>query len=634
MREATLIKIGAWTVTPALNLIETETQSVKIEPRAMDVLVCLAQHAGHVVSVEELITSVWKGVTVGDTSVYVAIKQLRGALDDPGQPTSHIETIPKRGYRLTVPVEYTAPLVAPLAASSPSSATIQAGRWARRWLGVAALLPALAIGLLILATRGGSSPRDLSIVVLPFANLSEDPPQQYFADGLTDQIRSVLARVRGLRMIGRTSSFSFKDRDPDLATIRQAFGAQYAVEGSVRKTGNRVRIAAQLIDTRTGGQLWSETYDRRLDDIFIIEDEVANSVANALQVTLRVGERARLPGMTRNAAAYEQYLRGRALYLQFRPASHRLAIEHLQRAVALDPTFTDAWAGLRNVYATGEVYAPGRAAEWQRKGAEALDRARALTPDSPAVLIQTSLDLMRRGEWLEAAVVHQRAVEAYERYGVDAEASAARGFLFVTVGRGREAVDAFERARAADPSVTTYAFGLATAHLVAGNAAAALAEIDRARDLVGFETRFPALGLVAALTTGERAEIRNRVALLSAVDPSRPLSRTLARYLDDRTAASAEIHRLAAATTDAREKSVLATWAAYYGEGDLALQLLMEPSSRLAITSGLWGPLVRDARSLPQFSHLVRAVGLIEYWRTHGFSDVCRRIGAADVSCN
>src|SRR6185436_10192865 len=100
MGQATLLKIGVWTVTPALNLIETETQTVKIEPRAMDVLVCLAQHTGQVVSVDELITSVWKGVVVGDSSVYVAIKQLRGALDDPGQRTSHIETIPKRGYRL------------------------------------------------------------------------------------------------------------------------------------------------------------------------------------------------------------------------------------------------------------------------------------------------------------------------------------------------------------------------------------------------------------------------------------------------------------------------------------------------------------------------------------------------------
>ena len=600
----------------------------------MDVLVCLAQHAGQVVSVDDLIASVWKGVAVGDTSVYVAIKRLRGVLDDPGRPTSHIETISKRGYRLTVPVEYVAPAVSPPLASVPASATVQMRRWPRRWLATAALFPALVIGLLILATRGGSSSRDVSIVVLPFADLSEDSQQEHFVDGVTDEIRNVLTRVRGLRLIGRTSSFSFKDRHPDLATIREALGAQYAVEGSVRKTGNRVRVAVQLIETDTGSQLWSDTYDRTLDDIFVIEDEVAHSVANALQVTLRVGERGRLPGMTRNAAAYEQYLRGRALYLQFRPASHRLAIEHLQRAVALDPAFADAWAGLRNVYATSEVYAPGQSAGWQRKGAEALDRARSLTPDSPAVLVQTAMDLMRRGEWLAAAAVHRRAVEMYERYGIDAEASAAAGFLFSTVGRGREAVDAFERARAADPSVVTYAFGLATAHLVAGNAAAALAEIDRARDLIGFETRFAALGLVAALTTGERAEIRHRAALLAEVDPARPGERTLARYLDDRTPASAEIHRLAAASRDGRDKSTLAAWAAYYGEPDLALQLLTEASPQHAITSALWGPLMRDARSLPQFSDLVRVAGLVDYWRAHGFPDSCRPLGEEGVRCD
>ena len=634
MREATLIKIGAWTATRSQNLLENETQSVKIEPRAMDVLVFLAEHAGQVVSVEDLIASVWKGVAVGDTSVYVAIKQLRGALDDPGQLTSHIETIPKRGYRLTVPVEYAAPAVAPVVASMPASAALLTRRWPRRWSTAAALLPALVIGLLILAPRGGSSSRDVSIVVLPFANLSEDPQQEYFVDGLTDEIRSVLTRVRGLRLIGRTASFAFKDRHPDLATIREALGARYAVEGSVRKTGNRVRVAAQLIDAQTGRQLWSETYDRTLGDTFIVEDEVARSVANALQVTLRVGERARLPGMTQNAAAYEQYLRGGALYLQFRPDSHRLAIEHLQRAVALDPAFADAWAGLRNIYATSEVYAPGRAAEWERKGADALDQARALTPDSPAVLVQTSMDLIRRGNWLAAAVVHQRAVEMYERHGIDAEAAAARGFLLVTVGKGTEAVDAFERARAADPSTTTYAFGLATAHLVAGDASAALVEIDGARQLIGFETRFPAVGLVAALTTGERAEIRNRVALLPESDRARPLSRTLARYLDHRTAASAEIRHLAGASTDARDKSILAAWAAYYGEPDLALQLLTEPSRQRAITSALWGPLMRDARSLPRFGDLVRSIGIVDYWHAYGFPDSCRPIGGADVKCH
>src|SRR5262249_38310191 len=136
-----------------------------------------------------------------------------------------------------------------------------------------------------------------SVAVLPFDNLSSDPEQEYFADGVTVEVLDALSRVRDLRVIGRTSSFHFKDRNEDPRQIGAALGVEHIVEGSVRKAGDQLRITAQLTNARTGQELWSETYTRKVNDIFQIQEEIARSVANALQVTLGVGDIARMPGM-------------------------------------------------------------------------------------------------------------------------------------------------------------------------------------------------------------------------------------------------------------------------------------------------------------------------------------------------
>jgi TolB-like protein/DNA-binding winged helix-turn-helix (wHTH) protein len=606
------LQIGPWTVRPALNVLERGGETVRIEPRAMDVLVFLARHRGEVFSVDQLIAAVWNGAVVTDNSVYIAISQLRQALAGP-EEASYIETIPKRGYRLTAPaiVEQAAP---------------RGVRW-RLAAAIAATFAVLAvIGVVVLRDETPAS-----VAVLPFENLSDDPEQAYFADGITAELLTALSRVRDVRVAGPTSSSRFKARDADLRTVGEALDVRHVLQGSVRKSGEQVRIAAQLTNVRTGEQLWSETYARTLDDVFVIQDEIAKSVANALQVRLGVGDIGRVPGMTRNVLAYDEYLRGMSLNRKWQADSFPPAIAHLQRAVALDPSFSIAWAGLNTVYSNGALFVPPSAADWQRKGAEALEHARALTPDAPHVLLEIGIREVRRGDWLAAGDVYERLQASYERHGMAEQAWGPRGAFLLAVGRVREAIPALERARAHEPLAPAFASFLSQANQAAGDLGAAHAEVDRGLALDGFATSLRREGLFIALAQHDRAAIARRLGAIGDDDPGARLHRRLAELMDA-SAAAAEIRRLAA-TASLAEKVQLAQWAAYYREPKLAFELLAQGLPGIGHPAVLWSPLMKDVRRLPEFKALVRKHGYDAYWRRYGWSDFCYPAGAQDFTC-
>ena len=633
MGELERIRIGPWTATPALNLLEREERSIKIEPRAMDVLAALARHNGAVVSVEELIASVWKGVIVGDGSVYLAIRQLRQVLDDPSG-TSCIETISKRGYRLTVrvePVEGAAASAPPAATGLTHPAKPRGRQW---WVGGA--VAGIAIVATILFSRGDSTPHSIqnSIAVLPFENMSSDPEQDYFADGVTEEILNALAGVRDLRVIARASSFQFKDRKDDLRSIGAALDVEHVLEGSVRKSGDQVRISARLSNARSGQQLWSEAYERKLDDVFVIQDEIAASVANALQIKLGVGDIGRTPGMTHNVAAYDEYLRSLPLNLD---RMYAPAIAHLQRAVALDPTFSLAWAAQSTVYSNGALsLPPEKAEEWQRLGAAALERARALTPDAPDVLLQIAIREARRGNWIGAAPLYDGLQPAYEKYGAANQAWAPRGIFLSYVGREREAIPVLERARAGDPLAPAMSLFLSQAYLMHGDIATALTEVDRGIKLKSGRPRLNLLAFWIAINQNDRPEIDRRLQALRETSDGSPRFEHhfgLAKLIDSPAAAVAEIRRIALLDTPG-ERIGLSLWAAYFHAPELSLELLAKEAANGEAMPILWQPLMRDARKLPAFKDLVRAAGLVEYWQAYGWSDFCRPTDNAEFSCS
>ena len=218
--------------------------------------------------------------------------------------------------------------------------------------------------------RPASAAVDRSIAVLPFENFSADADQDHFADGLTEEILNSLARIPDLQVTARTSAFAFKGKAEDLKAVGRTLGVAHVLEGSVRRSGDQLRITAQLINADTGYHLWSQTYDRPLTDIFTIQDDIAHSVAGALQVTLGVGV-GREPGMTRNIEAYEAWLAARGVTFTGLQ-SMRQHIELLQQAVALDPAFAQPWWDLSKAYSsvlsgTGTRGCRGPAAQGRRR---------------------------------------------------------------------------------------------------------------------------------------------------------------------------------------------------------------------------------------------------------------------------
>ncbi len=188
-----------------------------------------------------------------------------------------------------------------------------------------------------------------SIAVLPFASLSTDPENEFFADGITEEILNALSQIAELRVAGRSSSFSFKGKHQDLRQIGDALNVSTVLDGSVRRAGNRVRITAQLVDVADGYHLWSERYDREIADVFAVQDEIATAIAARLRTTLAAGSAARAQRATGNIEAYEAYLKGRAL-LYRRGASTRQGMVLMNKALELDPTYALAWAGLADAY--------------------------------------------------------------------------------------------------------------------------------------------------------------------------------------------------------------------------------------------------------------------------------------------
>ncbi len=252
-----------------------------------------------------------------------------------------------------------------------------------------------------------------SIAVLPFANISADPENEYFSDGITEEIINALAQLPGLHVAARTSAFSFKGENIDLRTVGEKLNVSTVLEGSVRKAGNRVRITAQLINAVDGYHLWSERYDRELDDIFAIQDEIASTIADHLKVTLAGGsDQALVKPPTDNLEAYELYLKGRFHLYQRVGVSFQNALECLERAVALDPDYAQAHAGMAETYATLGFYGLRRPNEVMPNAKEEAMRALALDDNlGVAHHALAMVKLLHEWDWAGATRELKRALE-------------------------------------------------------------------------------------------------------------------------------------------------------------------------------------------------------------------------------
>jgi TolB-like protein/DNA-binding winged helix-turn-helix (wHTH) protein/tetratricopeptide (TPR) repeat protein len=344
-------RVGDWLVEPALDRISRAGIVEKLEPRAMRLLMCLVSSEGGVVSIERLLTEVWAGVIVGPASVYQAISQLRKLLCDTDPEPTYIATVPRKGYRLVAAIQ---PVDTP--AQSPAVRELSAGAAPRKSragrLAEGAIVALLIVGLIAVAwqlLRRQPLPAEAtsSIVVLPFADLTAEKQDQPFCDGLTEELSNWLAQIPSLRVVARTSAFSFRGRDADVRTIGKALDTNHVLEGSLRRSGDHIRVLVQLIDARTGYHLWSAAYDRQISDTIRLQEDISRSVAASLKIRLTATTAQRFAGReSDNPQAYQWYLLARHYQQQRTAQSNADAIKLYRQILAADPGFALAYVGL------------------------------------------------------------------------------------------------------------------------------------------------------------------------------------------------------------------------------------------------------------------------------------------------
>lgn len=465
------IRLGAWRVDPALDEISKDGTTVKLELRAMQLLLCLAKHADQVVSVEQLLDEVWAGVVVTPDSVYHAVAALRRLLgDDTKQPT-YIANVPRRGYRLIAPVAPWVdaprlPLENPLPpAVEPPRTILPVGKTGSPWRRFAIALSialTLAAGYVLVdrfwlskhATKPEHQPRDAltvaaykSIAVLPFVDMSEKGDQEYFADGMAEEVLDLLANIPGLKVIGRTSSFQFKGKNEDLRAIGSALGVSYLVQGSVRRSGERFRVTAQLINAQDGSHLWSYTYDEPVGDSLKVQDQIASNLARALQVTVEADYQRERP--FNSPEAYDLYLRG--LHAEDRADKEGLesAAAYFQQVLELDPNSVPALEELAAVQEFSAEFGyvePHEGFEVARRSAQ---HVLGLDPKSSSAYLLLSM-IHEAYDW-DWAAAERDAKEAINLKPRDSDALGNLGRVYVALGRWDDAERLFKTALTQDP---------------------------------------------------------------------------------------------------------------------------------------------------------------------------------------
>jgi TolB-like protein/Flp pilus assembly protein TadD len=464
---------------------------------------------------------------------------------------------------------------------------------------------------------------DKSIAVLPFVNMSDDPNNEYFSDGISEELLNVLVKVEGLRVASRTSTFSFKNTGTPIPEIARALNVEHVLEGSVRKAGNTVRVTAQLIDVSTDSHLWSETYDRKLEDIFVIQDEISAHIVEELKVALGAGEQIVTHSRpTENLAAFEIFLRGRHFWSRRGADNIRKAIQLFNEAIELDPGFARAWSSLAAAHITMPGYSGESESVHHPLALEYANKALGLEPtlaEAHAVLA----DLLRVDKrWSEAEAHYQTANEL--------EPGNPTGYLWYAehltcTGQLRPALDNALKALELDPfnsgvnSVVSLAYGIN-------------GDMNSGRRYLTTAWELGHPGALFNLITIELSE--------GNVDAAAALFAANETQMSERGIAALELRIEAFRDPEARSRYVELLDSPDFPDAFAAaieyarLGMIDEAVARIKdvdITGNRWGilwlPSMAEMRAHEVFAQLLARDGLIDYWDEIGWPDQCSRDG-------
>jgi TolB-like protein/DNA-binding winged helix-turn-helix (wHTH) protein/tetratricopeptide (TPR) repeat protein len=588
-------RFGVFEVDLASASLRREGLQVRLRGKPFDILLCLLERPGELVGRDDLRQRLWAADTFVDFDhgLNAAVNRLRDALGDSADNPRFVHTVPRRGYRFIAPVERVLP--APSCEPAPAVAAVPApaddaprasrrARWTLVAAGVAAVA-AIAAGIAAWTQpeEAVASTGRRMIAVLPFENLSGDPDQRYFSQGITEELIAQLGALNpdALGVIARTTVARYGDGDVSVRDIGRTLGVQYVLEGSVRRSGPRVRITAQLIDAGRQTQLWTETYDDEVSDVLLTQRDVAMRVAEALAMSV-LGTRS-VPRM-RSPSAYEAYLRGRYLRQQGTSESLARAREYFERAIAEDPDYAAAYAGLADVHHVlgGPGWESGPPREILPRALQSAERAIQLDPqlaDGYAVRGLTRLwlewdahgaeDDLRRAialnaslaqahQYLSTALLVQRRTEeaiaaaqrAVQLDPLSPTAGTTLGYRLYYARRYDEALKQFGRVIELAPAFASAWLGRAQAHRELGKGAESFEALTRAAGMTRGRSYIQAHLAYGEARRGRHDEARRILAglqALSATEYVAPFNFALvAAGLGDRDGVRAHLERAAA----------------------------------------------------------------------------------------
>jgi TolB-like protein/DNA-binding winged helix-turn-helix (wHTH) protein/Tfp pilus assembly protein PilF len=622
-----LLRFGQFELDLRTAEIYKEGKRIKLQEQPCRVLELLIERPGELVSREELRKKLWPNDTfVGfDHGVNVAINKLRDALGDSAEKPRFIETLPRRGYRFIAPVDAAkASRDGDPSAQVASSPAARAGWRSIRWR--RALLPAL-LGLSLIAGffsfvrywRGYSAGTNIrSLAVLPLENLSRDPAQDYFADGMTDELITSLAKLQTLKVISRSSVMRYKGTNKPLPQIARDLNVDGIIEGTVLRSGNRVRITAQLIRAATDQHLWAETYEGNVEDVLRLQDEVARAVAAEIRLRLGPEAEARLAkSPSVNPAAYEAYLRGRSnFYDRWTKEGFVTASHYFEEAIGKDPQYAPAYAGLADYYTLG-----GHAGQLVTNRA-AMERARELAAkalqlddgSAEAHIAMANVFFRYDWNWAKAEKEFKRGIEL----NLNAPSSYSHYAIFLGVlGRHGEAIAAMKRAIELDPFSAPTSSTLGVVLQWSGREDEAA---KQERKAIALDPFFPLAHLVLARAYDQLGRYDEAIVehletdTLDGIDPS-----AVAGFKRAYVSSGIEGYRRKRlewekqrATSGKANYHLIALLSAQLGDRDAAFQwlerayqerFLMMPNIKVA-------PGLRSLHGDPRFADLVRRVGL------------------------
>jgi len=545
----------------------------------------------------------------------------------------------------------------PFAVGEDAAVPINRQRFFRAVLaaaGIAAI--AVVVGISVFDRQGSTrdavataaTNAEVSLAVLPFADLSAARDQEYLCEGMADEIINQLAQIPALRLVGLRSTLTFKGRNEDLRAIGEKLGVEHLLDGTIRKDGNRLRIAAQLLRARDGTPLWSKVYDREQRDVFKVQEEIARDVAQALSVKLDVGPMNRAQGGTTNVDAYDRYLRWRQLFLAERHTleDFRQRAQLLREAVQFDPRFVLAWGELANELDSLAFYVElpdqqlggSQAATLRSDATRARTMVMDLAPDSWIALRIRSEQLANEGRWAESIAIARQILDS-------GPFTLERAYPYIdvifAVGHFDETVELVQRVIRIEPLVMFPSRDQQWNLTAARRYREAEAEYQRTREFEGSHTMPNYISFLRALALDppDHAAVRAAYELQLPERSSRgfALLNELEPVLDDRAALRAVVRKLVEERRPDYEMAYGIADAVNEPEAALtALRASLNQSDNVDFRK-YWEPWIQpysNIRTLPGFKAMLRDAGIVDYWRTTGnWGDFCKPVGADDFEC-